>query len=190
MKTPTTTVSWPAVAAPATVAPVSARYAAAPAAVARPADELPVALRWVGLLAVGQMVLFAVIFLFLCAVGYAAAPAVNPLELRVSEYAPKSERDPFGSQPVAVAPGATSAPAAVTVPVELKLQGILYHATRPAALINDKTVELNKPVTVKTAHGEVPVRALEITREIVLLEVGGQKLELRLGAADRNNPEK
>jgi len=51
--------------------------------------------------------------------------------------------------------------------------------------VNDKVVELNKPVTVKTAQGDVPVRALEITREVVLLEVGGQKLELRLGAANR-----
>ncbi len=183
MKTQTTSLPWPVAAATAVTAPVSVRRPVAVADCAERVDGLPSALRWAGLLAVGQIALFVVIFLFLCAVGYAKPPA-NPLELHASEYAPSVPRDPFGNQPVAE-PTAGAAPIAVAVPVELQLKGILYHATRPAALVNDKVVELNKPVTVKTAHGDLQVRALEITREIVLLEVGGQKLELRLGAANR-----
>ena len=78
-----------------------------------------------------------------------------------------------------------AATASVAVPVELKLQGIMYDAVRPAALVNDKLVELKKPIVLRTERGDVEVKALEITREIVLLDVGGQKLELRLGAANR-----
>jgi hypothetical protein len=183
MKTQTTSLPWPVAPAAVTAAPVSVRKPLALVAPTASTDGLPAAVRWVGLLAVGQMVLFAVIFLFLCAVGYANPPAAS-LELRLSEYAPKTQRDPFGVE-LAPAPADGAVLTATPVPVELQLKGILYHATRPAALVNDKVVELNKPVAVKTAHGDVSVRALEITREIVLLEVGGQKLELRLGAANR-----
>ena len=68
--------------------------------------------------------------------------------------------------------------------------GILYTATSPAALINDQLVELNKPVRVRTAQGETEIKALVITREMVQLEVGGQKVELRLGGSERDKEPK
>ena len=68
----------------------------------------------------------------------------------------------------------------------LKLKGILYHAVHPAAIVNDQLVEFNKSVTVQTEQGAVEVKAVQITREVVLLEVGGQKVELRLGGGGRD----
>jgi hypothetical protein len=68
----------------------------------------------------------------------------------------------------------------------LKLTGILYDAVHPAALVNDQLLELNRPVKVHTVQGEVEIRALKITRELVVLQVGGQKMELRLGGAEHN----
>jgi hypothetical protein len=46
-------------------------------------------------------------------------------------------------------------------------------------------VALNKTAKVRTAEGDVEVKALEITRDLVLLEIGGQKIELRLGGNER-----
>jgi hypothetical protein len=63
----------------------------------------------------------------------------------------------------------------------LKLHGILFNAVNPSALVNDQLVELNKSVKVHTEQGDVEIKALKITRELVLLDVGGQKVELRLG---------
>jgi hypothetical protein len=48
-------------------------------------------------------------------------------------------------------------------------------------------VELNKSVKVHTEQGDVEIKALKITRELVLLDVGGQKVELRLGG-DEHHP--
>jgi hypothetical protein len=36
---------------------------------------------------------------------------------------------------------------------------------------------------MRTVQGEVDVKALKITRELVVLQVGGEKMELRLGGA-------
>jgi hypothetical protein len=68
----------------------------------------------------------------------------------------------------------------------LKLTGILYDAAHPSALINDQLVEVNRPVKMQTAQGEVEIKALKITRELVVLQVGGQKMELRLGGSEHN----
>ncbi len=69
---------------------------------------------------------------------------------------------------------------------QLKLQGILYNAAKSSALVNDQLVELNKTAKVHTQQGDVEVKALQITRELVLLDVGGQKVELRLGGGEHN----
>jgi hypothetical protein len=39
---------------------------------------------------------------------------------------------------------------------------------------------------MQTAQGEMEVKALKITRELVVLQVGGQKMELRLGGGEHN----
>jgi hypothetical protein len=141
-------------------------------------SSLSVSLRIVGILAFCQALVFIVLFLFICARAGAAIEGKpsSSLELSPSVYIPQNVRDPFGSQ-VPKSAGETR-----LVGTELlKLHGILYNAANPSALVNDQLVELNKSVKLHTEQGEVEVKALKITRDVVLLDVGGQKVELRLG---------
>ena len=142
----------------------------------------------VGVLAFCQAIFFLVLFLFLCArVG--AATETKPgqsLELVLSTFTTQNTRDLFGSQSA----GSTDTNSAATVTSvgadTLKLSGILYDAQHPSALVNDQLLELNHQVKIRTAQGEVEVTALKITRELVVLQVGDQTMELRLGGAGHN----
>jgi hypothetical protein len=153
--------------------------------------SLATSLRIVGILAFCQALVFVVLFLFLCARAGAATEAkpTSSLELSPSTYLPQNVRDPFGSEVPKTGDG-TAATARLAGPDALKLQGILYNKVNPSALVNDQLVELNKTAKVHTDQGEVEVKALEITRELVLLEVGGQKIELRLGGSERKPADK
>lgn len=142
-------------------------------------------MRVVGILAFCQAIVFLVLFLFLCArVGAATdSKSGHSLELAPSTYVPQNSRDPFGAQ---LAGSADTNGVATVTSVDagaLRLMGILYDAAHPSALVNDQLLELNQPVKMQTAQGKVEVKALKITRELVVLEVGGQKMELRLGSA-------
>jgi hypothetical protein len=150
--------------------------------------SLAAPLRIVGILAFCQALVFVVLFLFLCARA-GAAPEVKPkssLELSPSTYQPQNTRDPFGSETPKIADG-SAVVARFAGPDALKLQGILYNKTNPSALVNDQLIELNATAKVHTEQGEVEVKAVEITRGRVLLDVGGQKIELRLGG-DEHDP--
>jgi hypothetical protein len=109
--------------------------------------------------------------------------------LTPSTYAAQTLRDPFGSEVPKSANGTGGAVRAAAAE-SFKLMGILYDATNPAALVNDQLVELNKPVKMQTGQGEVEVKALKITRELVVLQVGGQTMELRLGGSEHNQETK
>ena len=145
-------------------------------------------LRVVGVLAFCQAILFLVLFLFLCArVGAATGSKPgNSFELVLSTYRTQNTRDPFGSQPA----GSTDTNGAATVTSvgadTLRLSGILYDAHHPSALVNDELLELNRPVKVHSAQGEVEIKALKITHDLVVLQVGEQTMELRLGGAVHN----
>ena len=146
--------------------------------------SLSTPLRIVGILAFCQTLVFIVLFLFICARAGAATvgkPAPS-LELSLSAYTPQNVRDPFGSE----IPKSAGVTQQVVGPESLKLHGILYSATNPSALVNDQLVELNKTARVHTGQGDVEVKALKITRELVVLDVGGQKVELRLGGGEHN----
>jgi hypothetical protein len=109
----------------------------------------------------------------------AANAATATYELRLSVYQPTSTRDPF--MPAHAKLSATAArPAQQT---DFRLQGLLYSPTNPAAIINDQMVVLNKRVTVNTSRGPVEIKATEITRKHVILEVDGAKTELSLDSA-------
>lgn len=147
------------------------------------AGGLATPLRVVGMLAFGQTFLFIVLLLFVCVRAGAAtqSKAGFDMELKLSTYKTENERDPFGVQGPRAASGAVKSAA----PGVLKLQGILYQATNPGAMINNRLVVLNKSTLLPTSQGEVEVKAVEITREAVVLEIGKQKVELRLGGEDR-----
>ena len=142
----------------------------------------------VGVLAFCQMIFFLVLFLFLCARAGAATeskPGQN-LELVLSTYTAQNTRDPFGSQ-LASSTDTNGAATVTSIGGDaLKLTGILYDAHHPSALVNDQLLELNRPVKMHTAQGEVEIKALKITRDLVVLQVGEQTMELRLGGAGHN----
>ena len=143
-----------------------------------PASTWPSRLQIVGILAFVQSLLFLVIWLWICAsAGAATTPKVgfNP-DLQQSRYDPVKQRDPFAKAGATTAAGKTL-PAAARV---FHLSGILYQPGNPSAVVNDKLLTLNKTVTLNAGNGEVQVKAVEITRDRVVLEAGGQKVELRM----------
>ena len=161
--------------------------------VCRHADggSLSTPMRIVGVLAFCQTIFFLVLFLFICARAGAATESKSAptAKLTLSTYTTKTVRDPFGSEAPMPAGLMSAAPHTVSLG-SLKLMGILYSAASPAALINGQLVELNKPIKVPTRQGEAEIKALAITREMVQLEVGGQKMELRLGGGERDKESK
>ncbi|HUJ12126.1 MAG TPA: hypothetical protein VL171_19125 [Verrucomicrobiae bacterium] len=154
---------------------------------ARP-SSVTAPLRFVRILAFCQALIFLVLFLFMCAWAGARTVAKSNVDLRIvtSSYAPKNERNPF----VSVAIAQTGDPAATTSPVIapglLKLDGVLYDPVHPSAVVNGQLVGPKRAVKVPTAQGEIEVKALQIARESILLEVGGQKLELWLSGHEPN----
>ncbi len=139
------------------------------------------ALRLVGLMAFGQSLLFLAIWLMICA--SAGAAGVNKVDfspdLQLSDYQPAKGRDPFGGMGAADA-SVGSIPIGT---VAFQLQGILYQSRNPSAIVNNRLLTLNKTVTLETGIGTVEVRAVEITRNHVILESRGQKVELHLDPA-------
>jgi hypothetical protein len=147
--------------------------------------SLSTSVRIVGILAFCQAIGFLALFLFLCARAGAATGSntVSRLTLTPSTYATQTQRDPFGAE-ISKASDATGGGSTRTAGAEaFKLMGILYSAASPSALVNGVLVELNKTVRMQTTQGEVEVKAVTITRDLVVMEVGGQKVELRLGGA-------
>ncbi len=139
----------------------------------------PNGLQLVGILAFVQSLVFLVIWLLLCAnAGAATAPkdGFDP-NLQESTYQPVKQRDPFspGGAPVGNAAATVSA-----APSDFRLEGILYQPGSPSAIVNDKLLTLGKTATIDVGGGQIQVKATEITRNRVVLEAGGQKVELFL----------
>jgi hypothetical protein len=133
----------------------------------------------VGILAFVQSLIFLVIWLLVCAnAGAATAPkdGFNP-NLQQSVYNPATQRDPFSP---AGAPAANTAAAVSTAPSDFHLEGILYQPRSPSAIVNDTLLTLGKTATIDVGGGQIQVKATEITRNRVVLEAGGQKVELLL----------
>jgi hypothetical protein len=142
-------------------------------------------LRVVRILAFCQAIIFLVLFLFICAWAQASTTRQPTIDLSVmaSSYAPQKERNPFESG-LAESTSGSGKTSPIVVSGMLKLKGILYDPIRPSAVVNGQLVTLNKPVKVPTEQGDTEVKAVEITRELVVLEVGDQKVELRLSGRE------
>jgi len=165
---------------PAERAPVHAASGAA--AVRRSGRCWPSAAQAVGILALLHSLVFLILWLFFCVRAGAApaAPGGSELQLRPSVYSPKSQRDPFAD------PGVTAAAPdkpAVAAPTAFHLDGILYQRGSPSAIVNDTLLTLNKPAEIDVGSGKVQATAVEITRSRVVLEAGGQRVELGLATA-------
>ena len=100
-------------------------------------------------------------------------------ELIRSVYKPDKARDPF-LKPGATAIGSNGLKTVTAGQLVFRLQAILWSPTNPSAVVNDQLLDLNKSAIFSTASGDVVVKAIEIGREQVVLEVAGQRVELRL----------
>lgn len=129
------------------------------------------AVRLVSLLAFGQALAFLTFWLLTC-VSVGAATGFNT-ELQSSTYEPTKSRDPIARVGGAAVEGKVG-------PAGFALEGILYQVSHPSAIINGQLVTLNKTVTVIAGSVPTQVRAVEIGRTKVVLEVAGQKVELFL----------
>jgi hypothetical protein len=113
--------------------------------------------------------------------GAAAAPTEYKPELRQSTYAPAAVRDPFGG--TVTQPAVTGKVAMATAPAAsfpFRLEGIMYEPRQPSAIINNQVVVLQKTVVLRSGGLAVEVRAVEIAADRVVLEVGTERVELRL----------
>ena len=63
---------------------------------------------------------------------------------------------------------------------ELHLRGILWHPTKPVAIINRQSIGLNETVTLKLSSGEFSAKAVSIEREKVVLKLGDHEVTLQL----------
>jgi len=144
--------------------------------------SLSVPLRTVGVLAFCHALVFLVLFLFVCAWAGASTVARPALDMRliVSSYVPTKARNPFGSEPSNAAEDPSAKSKRIITPGLLKLNGLLYDPVHPSAVVNGQLVEPRKPVSVPTEQGQIEVKALQITRESILLEIGDQKVGLWL----------
>jgi hypothetical protein len=136
---------------------------------------------WVAVIAIGQSLLFLAVLLFFCLAASAEpAPKEFVPELQMSTYGPRLSRDPFVSRVVAqMAPEVKVLPG---MPIVFQLQGILYQDGNPSALVNGQLLTKNKLTKITSDGKTVEVRAVEITRDRVVLESGGQRVELSMNA--------
>jgi hypothetical protein len=69
------------------------------------------------------------------------------------------------------------------------LEGILYSATEPSAVVDGQILTLNKPTSFDLGNNVViKVMAEIITRDRVVVDVGSDKIELLLNPQNPPNP--
>ncbi|MBM3858603.1 MAG: hypothetical protein FJ395_03010 [Verrucomicrobia bacterium] len=122
------------------------------------------------------------------------APSGFAPQMRESAYAPQKKRDPFlrtdlvaQKKPIAEKntvptppPSLPPPPKPEIPPSAFRLQACLRDRAVPVALVNGKVLELNKVVMMQIGSAEFPVKAVEIGLERVVLDVDGQRVEVRM----------
>ena len=127
----------------------------------------------------------------------ASAPAVAAKVEKVAEIprsvfvvpgAPPEGKDPFfpqsmrpyARQPVLVPITPTTNVPPPVVNVDLKLKGISGTAEKPLAIINNVTLTEGEERDVMTNTGKQRIKCLQIKGEVVLVQIGIERRELRL----------
>jgi hypothetical protein len=99
-------------------------------------------------------------------------------------FFPQSLR-PYARQPVLVPIPLTNVPPPV-VNVDLKLKGISGTAEKPLAIINNVTLTEGEERDVMTNTGKQRIKCLQIKGEVVLVQIGIERRELRLPSGNSN----
>lgn len=109
----------------------------------------------------------------------AANPAPDKRQPAQSSYSNTNDRpDPL--LPVRLK-GARGAEPRLTVnQSDLRLQGIIWHSSKPAAVVNRQRIGLNETVTIRLTSGDHAVKAIVIDRDRVVLKVDDRRVELQL----------
>lgn len=125
-----------------------------------------------------------------CRLGAATGPAALASDgfqprLNISVYQPVTSRDPF------LTPGARASPAKSTTTdaTMFRIDGVFGSPKKMTAIVNGAALSLNKPVVIDTASGRIQVKAVQITFEGVVLEVGGQRVEVKRAADKLPKPQ-
>ena len=139
-----------------------------------------------------QVMLAAFGLIFSALVGNAASEPVAAVEPapqlssgfqprnNISVYQPIVPRDPFTK------PGTNSQK--ISGPTMFHIDGLFGSTKKMTAIVNGSAISLNKPAFLETASGRTQVKAVKITFDEVVLEVGGQCVELK--RATENQPAK
>jgi hypothetical protein len=117
----------------------------------------------------------------------AAAPSANPAEPQVGQSVflqpadPKQGKDPF--YPLSLrpypAPGKIKTAPAVGSGL-LMLKGISGTRQHPLCIINNRTFEAGEEGEILTSAGKTKIRCVEIKADSVIIDIGGERQELRL----------
>jgi hypothetical protein len=116
--------------------------------------------------------------------GSNGAPAAPPQSVFLLPRTPQDGRDPFfpkstyifAHAPVVAVTNAQP----VVVHADLKLQGFSGSPAHRLAIINGRTFEAGEEAEVTTNAGRVSVRCLEIKGEVVTVQVGAERQELKM----------
>ena len=100
-----------------------------------------------------------------------------PLSTFVIPTNAASGRDPFFPNHVAGTAPVAAHPAAAIV---LVLNGLSGSADRKLAMINGRTFAENEEGDVNAGNGRVRIRLVEIKKDSAIIEVAGERRELRL----------
>jgi hypothetical protein len=104
-----------------------------------------------------------------------SAKSESDLELVRSVYKPNKVRDPFLKPGTTASTASDEIKAATAGQFNFRLQAIFWSPANPSAVVNDQLLDLNKKMILSAASGDVEVKAVEIGRDRVILEVAGQR---------------
>jgi len=98
-----------------------------------------------------------------------------PPQLNRSVYQPVVARDPFRQ------PGASDGPTCrKTVDSSLfHIDGLFGSTKKMTAIVNGSALSLNTPVVLDSTSGRIQVKAVKITYDGVILEIGSQRVEVK-----------
>ena len=96
---------------------------------------------------------------------------------------PKEGRDPFFPNSTLLWGGGTKTPKQTPTP-ELVLNGLSGTGDHRLAIINNRTLAEGEETEVSSGGGRIRFRCVEIKTDSVIIEVGGERRELRLRSAN------
>jgi hypothetical protein len=112
------------------------------------------------------------------------AEVVVPKSVFVEPAEPQDDRDPFFPNSPTLLRPPSNQPKQVVAPVllaELRLKGISGIPAHRLAIINGKTVATGEETMVKTGDRWLRMRCAEVKAQSAIVEIGTERLELRLG---------